>query len=306
MAQLISWGIVQPWMQDMQKQLAALASQAEAAAQSTPAGDPVFVAGGTDAFVQRPEALRQIPVQFLSRRPELSFIKEQGGEILIGGGTTTETLRRSDILARVLPDNKRTMTLISSTIMRNRATLAGNLVNASPIADLAIMFLALEASLELEAAGGARRTVALADFYKGYKKLDLVPGELVHTLRFAKPDKAARFSFEKVAQREFLDIASVNTALLISVDTKTITRAVLSAGGVAPIPCLLTKTAAALIGKPLTPVTVQAAAKIMEGEIAPIDDVRGSAAYKRVLLRQLLYAHFIKLFPKEFSLEALV
>jgi len=300
--QLIGWGILQPWMEGIQEKLAAISAGDTAGPQ--PARESVFVAGGTDAFVQRPDALRRASLQFLSRRPELSFIREEGGEIVLGGGTTTEKLRRSELMARALPGSKHIMTLISSTIMRNRATVAGNLVNASPIADLAIIFLALGAALELTAADGAKRSVALKDFYKGYKKMDLAPGELIHALRFAKPG-GALFSFEKVSQREYLDIASVNSALLIAVDGKKIARASLSAGGIAPIPSLLGKTAAALAGKPLTAATVQSAAKIMESEIAPIDDVRGSAAYKRMLLRRLLYAHFIKLFPGEFSLEAL-
>ena len=326
--QLISWGILQPWMADMQMRLAELEKKHPAGAQSgAEAGAAVFVGGsgkdvistshsgkdaavfvggGTDAFVQRPEALRHARLSFLSRRPELSFITEEGDSVAIGGGTTVEKMRQSELLARVLPGNKHTMTLISSTIMRNRATAAGNLVNASPIADLAILFLALGAALDLEASDGAKRGVALADFYKGYKKLDLGEGELVRTIRFKKPGGSAKFSFEKVSQREYLDIASVNTALLLTVEGKTITGAALSAGGIAPVPKLLTETARALTGKPLEAATVRAAVTVMDGEIAPIDDVRGSAGYKRRLLSQLVFAHFMKLFPNEFTLENLL
>jgi xanthine dehydrogenase small subunit len=301
--QLVAWGIVQPWMAGVQ---ARLAEQAAPGCATGPSAETIFVAGGTDAFVQRPDALRCAKLNFLSQRPELSFIKEEGDSVAIGGGTTVEKMRRSEFLGRILPDNKHAMTLISSTIMRNRATVAGNLVNASPIADLTLMFLALGTTLDLEAADGKRRSVNLSDFYLGYKKLDLAAGELVHTLRFKKPGASAKFSFEKVAQREYLDIASVNTALLIGVEGKTISSAALSAGGIAPVPKLLIQTAAALVGKPLGPATVKAAAEVLNGEIAPIDDVRGSAHYKRLLLRQLVFAHFIKLFPNEFTLENLL
>ncbi len=298
--QLVEWEIVQPWMKDVPARLGAFAADKPARER-----DAIVVAGGTDAFVQRPEALRHAKLAFLSQQTELSYIREEGGSIVIGGGTTVEDLRRSDLFASIFPDNVRNLNLVSSTIMRNRATVAGNIVNASPIADITIMLLVLGCTLDIESHEGTRRQVSLDRLYKGYKQLDLISGELITAIRFPKPVAAARYSFEKVSQREFLDIASANTALLVETDGKTISRALVSAGGVAPVPLLLEKTAAALTGKPLSPATVKAAAVVMAGEIAPIDDVRGTAAYKRTLLRQLMYAHWIKLFPAEFSLEAL-
>jgi xanthine dehydrogenase small subunit len=298
--QLIEWGIVQPWMKEVPKRL-----QAIPAIVPPPDKDAVFVSGGTDAFVQRPEVLRHAKLAFLSQRQELVFIREEGGEVALGGETTVDDLRSSFVFSSIFPDNRRNMNLVSSTIMRNRATIAGNLVNASPIADITIMFLVLGCTLDLEAYNGDRRQVPLNQFYKGYKKLDLLPGELLMAIRFPRPSASARYSFEKVSQREFLDIASANTAILVETSAGKITRALISAGGVAPIPMLLVRTAAALEGKPLVPATIKAAAAVMAEEIAPIDDVRGTASYKKTLLRQLFFAHWIKLFPAEFTLEAL-
>lgn len=299
--QLIEWEIVQPWMKEVPTRLVTLAPD-----KGERASDAIIVSGGTDAFVQRPEALRSAKLEFLSQRSGLSYIREEGEMISIGGATTVEELRRSKLFSSIFPDNVRNLNLVSSTIMRNRATVAGNIVNASPIADITIMLLVLGCRLEIESATGEKRQLALERLYKGYKQLDLAQGELITAIRFPKPTAKSHYSFEKVAQREFLDIASANTALLVEVEEKTIRRASLSAGGVAPIPFLLEKTAAALTGKPLTPATIKAAALVMAEEISPIDDVRGTAAYKRTLLRQLLYAHWIKLFPAEFSLEAFV
>ncbi|HPN82199.1 MAG TPA: FAD binding domain-containing protein [Spirochaetota bacterium] len=298
--QLIEWGIVQPWMRDVPARLGSCAVAQPAREQGS-----VFVAGGTDAFVQKPEALRNAKLSFLSQRPELSYIREEGDVVVMGGGTTVEDVRRSAVFQAIFPDTVRNMTLVSSTIMRNRATIAGNIVNASPIADMAIMLLVLGCSLDIEAHDGKKREVRLDALYKGYKQLDLLPGELITAIRFPRPGASSRYSFEKVSQREFLDIASANTALLVGTDGKTINRAVVSAGGVGPVPMLLTKTGDALAGKPLAPATIRAAAAVLDGEIAPIDDVRGTAGYKRTLLRQLFFAHWIKLFPEQFSLEAL-
>jgi xanthine dehydrogenase small subunit len=172
------------------------------------------------------------------------------------------------------------------------ATLAGNIANASPIGDMTIFFLALDSSLTLRS-GDQRRTVALREFFRGYKDTALEPDEEIESVEFAVPENGDLFSFEKVSKRTCLDIASVNTAMSCRVQDGVIAQASVSAGGVAPIPLYLEKTSAFLVAKMLDAATVREAADIADGEIAPISDVRGSAAYKRLLFRQLFYAHFI-------------
>ena len=100
-----------------------------------------------------------------------------------------------------------------------------------------------------------------------------------------------------------LDIASVNSAMLIQEQAGKISKVHLSAGGVAPFPLYLAKTCAYLVGQNVCLETVKTAAEIALSEIAPISDTRGSAQYKRLLLQQLLYAHFVKLFPESFKGE---
>ena len=119
------------------------------------------------------------------------------------------------------------------------------------------------------------------------------------------PGKSTRFNFEKVSKRTNLDIASVNSALSITVEDNVISTVRLSAGGVAPIPKQLTKTAAFLTGKRLTEQLVQEATTVAQTEISPISDARGTETYKRLLLSQLIKAHFIKLFP-ELKVEKLL
>ncbi len=186
------------------------------------------------------------------------------------------------------------MDLMGSLPIRERATIAGNIVNASPIGDMTIMLMALDAELELASDGAARR-LPLRAIYLGYKTLDLRPGELVESIRFRRRP-GLLFNFEKVSKRTFLDIASVNSAAAIRVENGVIVEAGLSAGGVAPVPLALEKTEKLLRGRAPDAETAWAAARSAAGEATPIDDVRGSADYKRLLLRQLVLAHFQVLF----------
>lgn len=181
------------------------------------------------------------------------------------------------------------------------ATLAGNFVNASPIGDFTIFFLALDAQLILSDAcpdsGGRnnKREIALKNFYKGYKTIDKKTGEHVEQFYFELPDANTKFNFEKVSKRTHLDIASVNTAIKIKMDGEKIIDASISAGGVFAYPKYLEKTSAYLIGKNNSEEIILSAIEIAQTEIAPISDARGSEEYKRLLLSQLIKVHFVEL-----------
>jgi xanthine dehydrogenase small subunit len=228
----------------------------------------------------------------------------EAGECRIGAATTVEEIRESPLLHACFPSLRDDFDRFCSPPVRRRATLAGNLVNASPSGDLIIYFLALDATLALTDGQHSRR-IRLQDFYPGYKQVDKRPDEWITHLRFPAPGPTQRFSYEKVGKRRYLDIASVNTALSITLAGDRIAAVRLTAGGVAPVPLLLGHTAAVLLGQPLTAATVRAAATVAQREIAPISDTRGSADYKRLLLRQLIDAHFLKLFPETIRWEDL-
>ena len=219
--------------------------------------------------------------------------------ILAPGANCQLSLRRSVALAEVIPGADRAMTLMGSLPIRNKATIAGNIVNASPIGDMTIMLLALGAEIGLQL-DGSDRVLLLNDFFLGYKKFDLQPAEIVEWVRFPAPaGTTLLFNFEKVSKRTHLDIASVNTAICLNVESGRITRAGVSAGGVAPVPMLLPRTSDFLLGCEPTGDTAIEAAEIARGEVTPISDVRGSARYKALLLRQLILAHFNVLFDTE-------
>ena len=262
------------------------------------------VGGGTDLYVQKHDQLINQDVDLISDSPNLNFIEIDNGMCKVGAGTTATDLMESDIFISAFPRLKAHLKLVASSPIRNMATLGGNFVNASPIGDFTAFFLALNAKIKLTKNSDSR-SIYLNDFYKGYKDLDKSPDEILSTISFKLPTQDSHFNFEKVSKRIHLDIASVNTAILITISGNEITQAHLSAGGVGPIPMYLSKTCNFLLGKSLSRETVQSALEILQSEISPINDVRGSADYKRLLLRQLFYAHFITLFPDQFTLDSL-
>jgi len=294
----IDWQLLPPYFVSIPQQLAALPPARPSANDQ----DAVRVAGGTDLFVQQPARLCTRPLTFL--KPADECIRLQDGQCIIDAATTVEQIRTSVVLQKLFPAIAEDFKLICSAPIRQRATVGGNLANASPIGDLSVFFLALDASVRI--AGPQReRAVRLRDFFKAYKQIDCGSDERLREIRFDLPDSSAGFSFEKVSKRTYLDIASVNSALLIESSNGTIQKVHLSAGGIAPNPLYLAATCDYLLGKALRPAVVLEAVRVAQTEIAPISDVRGSEGYKRLLLRQLIFAHFLKLFPEQFGGEAL-
>ncbi|MDP2914286.1 MAG: FAD binding domain-containing protein [Candidatus Aminicenantes bacterium] len=260
------------------------------------ARSPILVAGGTDLFVTQADQLRDAELMFLSQREDLQGIRIEDNFCCIRAATPLTAIEASPIIRRLFPDLGRHFARIASLPIRNRATVAGNIVNASPAGDLSVMFLALNATVVL-ARGKRQRRIWLRDFFRGYKTLDMAADEMIVEIRFPVPDAATRFDFEKVGRRVHLDIASVNSAIQLRVRDDRIVEAHAAAGSVAPVPLYLRNTVAFLQGQPISAATARAAAAVAGSEISPISDVRGSADYKRALLQRLLLAHFLTMFP---------
>jgi xanthine dehydrogenase small subunit len=253
-----------------------------------------FLGGGTDLYVQKPEEMVYAEAENLFDNSDLRFITETKDSVEIGASVVVTDLLESDIFNRLFPNLYKHLKLVSSTPIRNMATIAGNFVNASPIGDITAWFLALDAEITLRAMSGNERVIDLKDFFLGYKKLAKTDAEFISKIRFQKD--FTHFNFEKVCKRKYLDIASVNTAISLKVSDNKIASANTSAGGVFSTPLYLRKTSEFLKGKEISSTTINEACKILQTEISPISDVRGSAEYKRLLLRQLFTAHFVELF----------
>lgn len=293
LAELVRAGVLPDYLLEIPSRLARLPPPARG---SRLLGG-LIVAGGTDLFEHPRAEPLTVPMLLISERPELRGIRLADGRCRIGAATTIEELLESSLLEAHIPHLHAILTRIAGTPIRDRATIGGNLVNASPIGDLSVCLLALEAELMLQGPQGERQ-LPLSRFFLGYKTLDLEPEELVSAVEFKLTEGPTLFSFEKVAHREHLDIASVNSALHLELADGRIRHAALSAGGVAPTPLWLGATSAWLSSRELTADTLLEAATRAAAETRPIDDVRGSAAYKRLLLGRLVMAHFIKLAPE--------
>jgi len=249
--------------------------------------------GGTDLYVQRPIEMYETDVSPVYDQPDLKTIEVNEGVFTFGASLTMGDLYRSPEFAQAIPHSDYIFKLLSSTQIRNMATIGGNLVNASPIGDFTIILLALHSAILLDL-DGEKRTIYLKDFYKDYKVLDLQEGEIVEKIQFKIPAQNAHYHFEKVSQRKYFDIASVNLASLIEVNGNIISSAHFAIGGVGPIPMYLTKVSDHVVGKTMDRKLVEEVLGILQSEISPISDARGSAQYKRRLARQLMLAQFLQ------------
>ncbi|WP_460217825.1 FAD binding domain-containing protein [Psychroserpens sp. MEBiC05023] len=265
-----------------------------------------YVSGGTDLYVQQADHLADNKVHLIAEKDYLKGIIIDNTTCTIGTNSTVSDLWNHSEINSYFPNLKKHLKLVSSEQIRNMASLGGNLVNASPIGDMTIFFLALNSNLTITTEDGIERQLLLKDFYKAYKTYDLKDGELLKTIHFKLPNKQSFFNFEKVCKRTHLDIASVNSAIQITINNNIISEAHVSIGGVAAIPKYLHDTSNFLTGKVLSLQTILEANNILQKEISPISDVRGTSEYKRLLGRQLFYAHFTELFPKQFNLNAFV
>ncbi|MBA2329206.1 MAG: FAD binding domain-containing protein [Flavisolibacter sp.] len=254
--------------------------------------------GGTDLIVQKPLAIKKSANELVFNRKDLKGVFEKEGVIYLGASVTVTDFAESPVIQQSFSELKQQIKYISSTAIRNMATIAGNFVNASPIGDMTVYFLALDASIVLNN-NGKQRTIKLKDFYRGYKTIDKEKEEIIETILFSAQAKNTHFNFEKVSKRKYLDIASVNSAASITLNRNVISDIHLSAGGVAPFPKYLNATCNFLKGKTINDSTLREAMEILNSEISPISDARGSAGYKRLLLRQLFLAHFLKAYGPE-------
>ncbi|MBL0358882.1 MAG: FAD binding domain-containing protein [Chitinophagaceae bacterium] len=255
-----------------------------------------FLGGGTDLYVQQHDTMHEEEIDFMFDKSELNGIKQAGNKCYLGAAVTVTDILESPVFQDHFPNLAKHIRLVSSTPIRNMATIAGNLVNASPIGDFTIFFLALNAQLVLSD-GTNSREVPLQQFYKGYKKLAKTHEEYIEQIWFELPAANTMFNFEKVCKRTHLDIASVNSAVSLQIENDKIVTAYLSAGGVGPVPAYLSKASAFLHGREINERTIEETIAIAKTEISPISDARGTATYKSFLLGQLIKAHFVTIFP---------
>jgi xanthine dehydrogenase small subunit len=195
-------------------------------------------------------------------------------------------------LAEIWPEAHHFFGRFAGRPIRESATLGGNVANGSPIGDSMPFLLALDASLVLSSVAAPqapiqRRTVALRDFYLGYRKTALAPTEVVERILLPQRQQGERLAAYKISKR-FEDDISAISLVVWAFGTDRIEAIRIGVGGVAATPSRAYKTEQALIGKPVTPASLEAAAELLRSEFAPISDMRASADYRRTVLGNLL------------------
>jgi xanthine dehydrogenase molybdopterin binding subunit/xanthine dehydrogenase small subunit len=260
------------------------ASLAELFALKAAHPDAKLVAGATEIAVEINKKFKKFPVLISTEGvPELTRISETPEAWRIGAGATLTAIEEK--VAPEFPAMATMLRVFAARQIRNRATLGGNIATASPIGDSAPVLLTLDATLVLASAEG-ERTVALADFFTGYRQTALRADEIIREIVVPRDGPAAgltrRTDFVKVSHRVELDISIVAAAFRVDVDAEGIVRgARLAYGGVAERTKRALKAEAALVGKKLGDAGV---AEVLRGEFTPIDDVRSGAAYRRGLV----------------------
>jgi xanthine dehydrogenase small subunit len=247
--------------------------------------DALLVAGSTDWGVEvNIRGVRAPLVVAIDQLPELRELSVEDDEIRLGAALTlTEIERRLDgqvpLLAEMFPQ-------FASRLIRNGATLGGNLGTDSPIGDAPPALLALDAELVL-VSGSGERVVALADYYTGYRQSVRADGELIREVRIPLP-LAGLTAFHKIAKRRFDDISSVAVGFGLDVSDGVVRRARIGLGGVAATPIRAWETEAALVDRPWSIDVVREASSVMAREGTPLDDHRASSSYRAAMLGQAL------------------
>jgi len=252
-------------------------------------GRTTVIAGGTNLIPEMrngekaPELLIDI-----SDMAELSFIRENNGSIAIGAATTIAEMAASSVLLDNSPILASAAKQLGNPLTRNRATLGGNLANASPCADTAPPLLALDASVEILSPGGKTRQVPLSKFFHGYKFTDLVKGEILTGVTFPKPNDSTKGSHTKIGLRNAASICVASIAVALDMDGKRCRKARVAAGSVAPIPMRAYRVEKLLEGKEIDAALLEECMAVVKEEISPISDIRGSLEYRSYVTAMIL------------------
>ncbi|MDE0202699.1 MAG: xanthine dehydrogenase family protein subunit M [Rhodospirillaceae bacterium] len=245
------------------------------------------IAGGTNLIVDI-RAKRERPDRMvgLGEVDELLGMEFGPERISIGGRTTVSDLLRSPEIAREAPSLIEAARLFGGLMVRNTGTVAGNIASGSPAADLVPPLLVLDAELELASVSGTR-TLALDDYYLGYKQDARRPDELITRISWPRLPENSANAFYKLARRKGDAITVTGVAVALTVADGTCTRARIALASVAPVVLRIKQAEAVLEGRALTPALIDEAAEAAAETCTPIDDIRASAGYRRHTVRAL-------------------
>ena len=252
-----------------------------------------IVAGSTDVGLWVTKFMREIsPAVFIANLDGLRTISEDRGVITIGAGATYSGAFST--LAERIPALGPLIDRIGGEQVRNMGTIGGNVANGSPIGDTPPPLIALGATLTLRK-GAERRTLPLEDFFIAYGKQDRKPGEFVEAVHVPVPASDTHFAVHKITKRRDEDITAVLGAFHLKLGADgTVASIRIAYGGMAATPKRATAVEAALVGKPWTEATVEAALDAYQADFTPLTDMRASADYRALAARNLLLRFFLE------------
>ena len=251
-----------------------------------------LLAGGTDVGLWVNKQFRDLgDIVYLGDVAELKRVELRGNELFIGAGASLESGWRA--LAQRAPALTDVWLRFAGPPIRNAGTMGGNVANGSPIGDVAPVLMALDAQLELRAGDRVRR-LPLHDFYTGYMRNRLEPGEFVQGLAVPLAAMSRTLRAYKISKRFDCDISAVCAGLSIELNGDTVARVRLAFGGMAATVMRAAQAEAVLLGSDWTQAGVDAAKAALAQDFQPLSDLRASAAYRLQVAQNLLQRFWLE------------
>jgi len=257
--------------------------------------DAVLLAGGTDVglWVTKQHRVLETIVTLDAVR-DMAAIGVADGTLRIGAAALYEDVL--GLLETHYPDFGILLRRLGSRQIRNRGTIGGNIGNGSPIGDTPPVLIALGATLVLRC-GTEQRVLAIEDFFLGYRRTALAPGEFIARIDVPLPVPDSQFRCYKVAKRFDQDISAVCAGFNVTLEDGGVRDIRIGFGGMAATPVRVTAVERALRGGAWTEANVHAAMNVLDAALRPISDMRASADYRSMVARNLLYKFFLETTP---------
>lgn len=252
-------------------------------------GRAVPLAGGTNIMVNLKRApLEADLVVDLTRLEELRPISEDNGNIRLGAGVSFARLLEWQPGGAAEGLMRPMCIAFAGPLIRNLATVGGNICDASAAADISPPLLALDARVELDSATGGIRTLPLPEFFRGVRRTARRTDELLTAIEFPSPAADESWFYYKLGKRKADAISIVSVAMTARLERGKVEQVRIALGAVAPVAMRTPETETMLLGEPLNEVTINAAAAMAASESRPIDDFRATGAYRRQMVEVLV------------------